>query len=720
MKKTRILAALLCIMMLVCSLPMMQASAAPSAAELNAAGQALGAASIKPTAAAIGNAVFDFTEYAGQTSYPDAAQSGSLSYTNDGLKFGGTSSTWRKSAATNKWCPFNYGSIIYTKLMVAEGGSIEGKFYQPTSIHGNVKFTLTSDAVTFTGGEGAVTNAVSCTPGTGWVEIMLDRKSTTQMDWYMRGGSLTGWTKMGTNTSWINGSSWDGITLTGTNAIVNYMAVVEPTNTAAVDSIYFDSVEDIVGGNYATTYNFELDKNFAENMEASATEGIHQMASAAGDTAGTYSENGWSGYQWQFLPYAGWEVFSNTTFMTFTAKTGSSFNFQTRGVGGGQLYIDFKADGANYYRDANPTVHATVAPGSDWAEYLIKKSSTTNGYEVYIKQDAATDGKWQHIVTTANFRTATNGVGITITPGDTNKVNTWIKNVRVHTTDVVSDEASKPATATQLMYEDNYNEKPAYGSPDGSGVSFADGNFVLTKGDGDAMGYWFNTEVPVGGYAEFRLNVGATYPTITFYDGAGSVGIYSRVSYGVIYDEGNGITLKSGDGGDTYRTWRVVRNTENTYSFYTKSDNDSAWAKIAENRTSKSVSNSKHIYIGGTKTYAGEEGVAKIDYMKIYGPAITDALTITDGYGTVIPAEGAKLTFPNALRAIVKADTGKLLVATYTGDNMLKAQIVDVASMADDQVFVNAKVSGGNKIKVFYWDSFTKLNSLKSVTTFTY
>lgn len=719
MKTTRILAALLCVMMVVCTLPMM-AMAAPSATELNAAGQALGAASITPTAAAIGNAVFDYPEYAAAGTMDGAKiDAGTVTYTNEGMVLGTTDSQWRYQPVS-KWCPFNYGSYIYTKLKVDENGTILGKFYQPTSIHGFVRFDVSPTAVSFTDGGGVETNLAECTPGTGWVEIILHRATTTSMTWYMKGGSLTSWTKMAESDSWISGSNNVGITWYGKNATVNYCAVVEPTNTAAVDPIYYDSIEEIVGGSYATNYNLELDNNFASNMKTSATEGITNNGDSSGTTAGTYSADGWNGYQWQFLPYAGWEVLSNTSFLTFTAKTGSFFNFQTRGVGGGQLYIDFKSTGANYYRDANPTVHATVAPGSDWAEYLIKKASATNGYEVYIKQDKATGGKWQHIVTTANFRTATNGVGITITPG-ANAANCYIKNVRVHTTNVATDAVTKPASATELMYEENYDAKPAYGNPDGTGMSYADGNLVLTQNDEtEVKAYWFNTEVPVGGYAEFRLNAGATTPIITFYDGNGSVSIYNRVNYGAIYDSGNGITATVGDGGDTYRTWRVVRNSATTYSFYSKSDSDLAWVKVAENVTAKSVSNSKHIYLTGSKTFDNTEGVAKVDYLKVYAPAITETLTITDGHGTVVPAEGGKLTFPQALRAIVKADTGKLLVATYAGNDMLKAQIVDVASVADDQVFVNAKVSGGNKIKVFYWDNFTTLNTLKSVSTFSY
>ena len=701
--------------------PVEVASGSPAAADFNAAGAALGATSIKATAAAVsGGAVFDFPKNAGQESYEGAKiDAGSVTYDEYGMNLGSADSVWRYQPVA-KWCPFNYGSMIYTRVKVAAGGSVLGKFYQPTSIHGFVKFDLTPTAISFTDGEGTETNAAECTPGTGWVEIILNRKTTSEMVWYVRGGSLTEWTQMATSTTWISGSNNVGITFAGKNATVNYCAVVETSDVAAVDPIYFDSVEDIVGGDYATTYNLELDKNFADNMEASSTEGIHQTGDAEGTTSGTYSADGWTGYQWKFLPYAGWEVLSNTTFMTFTAKTGSSFNFQTRGVGGGQLYIDFKNTGANYYRDANATVHATVAPGSDWAEYLIKKASSTNGYEVYIKQDKATGGKWQHIATTANFRTATNGVGITITPG-ANAANCYIKNVRVHTTDVLTEATSKPAAATQLMYEENFDVKPAYGSPGGSGMSYADGKLVMTANDETkAETWWFNTAIPVGGYAEFRLNVGATTPTITFYDGEHSVAIYNRVNYGAIYDSGNGITARVGDGGDTYRTWRVVRNTETTYSFYTKSDSDTAWAKVAENVTSKEVNNSHNIYVKGTKTYAGTEGVVKFDYMKVYGPALAKDLTLTDGVGTVEAVEGTNLTFPNAVRALVKqgASAKILLFAEIDEATGLLTNIESQVVPAGSDVSTIMYAMEGKKVKVFLWDNATHAN-LMDVTTLT-
>lgn len=72
--------------------------------------------------------------------------------------------------------------------------------------------------------------------------------------------------------------------------------------------------------------------------------------------------------------------------------------------------------------------------------------------------------------------------------------------------------------------------------------------------------------------------------------------------------------------------------------------------------------------------------------------------------------EGSTLSAPAALKVKGNNATGILLVVTYKGDDMAKAQIFDAATLTAEGTVVDASADGATKVKVFLWDNFTNLN----------
>lgn len=736
MKMTRILAALLCVMMVVCSLPMMAMAAIPSNT-YNTIGELMGASVAEPVVndPAFGGMNLDFRTvdrssidndvktWVYCTSDADFDSVGFSYNSANGLSFptGTQKYTWHyypASFASSGWSPLNLGAYIF-RFKLDAGGTLEvdgnafGTNWRTFIQASETGVTIYSGKNNTDGsGRASVTNTEEFAPGTEWCDMLVianggKQNSTGGYSVYMKKATDAGFTLVAAPTTYPGGGYWKETSYTSGMNFTGYKLHISDAvmlKTASYGPRY-DSIEDIIGA-YTTTYNYELDNNFQKGV-AYGGQGINAET-------GTYTEDGFTNGDWGFEPYNNFCPLSDTTAFSIEAK--GKINLRGRGVDGRQMYLDISASGTPYANlggtGTSTAISTTVRGEGNWGTYLFVKNGAS-GYTVYLKA-ASTENKWEKVFEATNGRYGreNNSQGIYINMG----TDGYVKNVKVYSTaNVVSEANAKPAGATELLYSEDFAAKPAYSNIYGNGISY-DGNMVLTENaEADAEVWLENVVIPVGGYAEYRFRVGDTAPYIHFYTGTHDFNVMSRVDY--CYVPGKAIPVS--EGGDTYRTFRIARTAENTYNVYCKTDEDSNWYGFT-GLSGTSASYTKCVRIPGEKSYAGAEGVAKLDYLKIYGPAINDTLTLTDGYGTITTTNGATLKFKDSLRAIVKADTGKLLVATYTDNDMLKAQIVDVASMTDDSVIVNAKVSGGNKIKVFYWDSFTKLNSLESVVTFAY
>ncbi len=93
-----------------------------------------------------------------------------------------------------------------------------------------------------------------------------------------------------------------------------------------------------------------------------------------------------------------------------------------------------------------------------------------------------------------------------------------------------------------------------------------------------------------------------------------------------------------------------------------------------------------------------------------------DALVLADGSGNPL-YENSTLSTPAALVVKGNGATGKVLVVTYKGNDMAKAQILDAASLTAEGTSVDASATGATKIKVFNWDNFANLNRVNPAIT---
>lgn len=442
----------LCLIMILALVPV-SAFAAPTATEMNQAGEVLGAASIVPTPDALsGGAVFDYPLYAATNSMDGAKiDAGSVRYTKEGLELGKETTQWRYQPTT-PWCAFNYGSYLYIKVKVNDGGSILGKIYQPSNIHGHIRFLMTPSEIQFIDADGVHQNLQQCVPGTDWVELLLYRnKSNLETTWYMKGGSLKNWAKMTEpRSAWMNGSNNVGITWYGSSAVVNYCAVVEPSNVAQADPVYVDSIESIFGtDNYSGVYEHQIYSWYQ-----------HEDAHKYSDGSSNY---GPSKYTDEGLALPS-ETISSIWYLDPKEKywDGESITVVKGKLGVGtdvsSLYVTspfydkkrVKVDVHSSYVSAiavNPTntgsdltSSAGFDFGTDWYELLVHSKMT--GYDVYAKNDS-TNGKWCLLLECYGYQNKAPSVGYLGITGNSDSFASpvLVKSITVYKKNSTADEA---------------------------------------------------------------------------------------------------------------------------------------------------------------------------------------------------------------------------------------------------------------------------------------
>ncbi len=657
---------------------------------------------------------------------------GSVQYLENGMTFPvGTTSTWYYTPGTDYTSltgpkgtgtsPLTTSTVGVARIKLASTtDSINIQFNNPNTTAGRMYADVTASKITMYGGDSsssANNTSVSTTWGLGtdWADVafvpgassykIFVKSATTGNIWKMVGES-TGATGYRQGRTYGMGFS----TTAKTGVYVKSFIVYRQAGPQ------YDSIADIVGSEVATEQNFVFDSKFVKGLTfidaQNKTVGMISPEGASYTDANGLDMSSASNPTWTYLPFNGYQAFNNgykKSIIAFTAKATATTNgcLQWKSLDStGRVYINLNTNDIAPYSGGTKTVYSSVVPGTDWVDYLVVPHTEDYGYSIYMKSDSLTGGKWELKVScnddqgTSNY----NGIGIQIYGA----VNQY-KNLRVlSTTGAVAESATKPADATQLMYEENFGVAPTYTNVSAQGTQIADGYANLTSTqEEEGKVVLYNGGIPAGGYAEFKVKNAATSAYYRFYDGTKAYQIEDIKSYGSVPSDG----LYISDAGNVWRTFRVVRNSDGTYSAYTKVDDEENWLKLSVNvdgMTSDATEQASFAFSAHANGTDGGAGV--IDYLKIYGPAISAPLTITDGYGTKIVADGEAVTYEETLRYIVNGTSGKLLVVSYAGDNMLKAQIVDVASMADDSAIVNAKADGATKVKVFLWDSFAKLN----------
>ncbi len=674
---------------------------------------------------AISNLNLDFTT--GYTPNEEVIVSpGSVEYLENGMTFPvGTTSTWYYTPGTDytsltgpkgtSTSPLAVGKVGIVKVKLdSESDSINIQFNNPNTTAGRMFADVTASNITMYGGDSAdKTNNVSYSTGwgigTGWTEIMfvpgtasykiLIKNDTTNGQWRLAGES-------GGTTGYRQGRTYG----MGFSTTANTGVYVESFVVYRGAGPQYNSLAEIAGKSPVAEYNFEFDETFETYgfNDGSADVGFVNASGA------TFTANGMDmtassslGY---FRAHKSWTPMYNEyqkTAFAFKAKlvSGGALNIQANaGDVSGRVYIDINNTGVGL-TSATGVVNYGYEPGTQWVDYFVMRKD--GGYAVYAKGEA--DSKWEMAVYCTGYRSSSaTGLQFSGTGG-------YIKNFRVYNVvDGVAEASTLPGGATELLYGEEFAAAPAYANAKLTGASYADENLVLTTtAEAEANLSLWNVAIPAGGYADIRVKSNANQD-ITFYDGEASLQLVLKKTYGGVYGATNASAWIADDS-NSYRIWRVAKNDDKTYNVYTKAACDDAWLTVGTDIAGKASANSAVIAIKqGANINGSGNGVGSIDYIKVYGSAPADILTLTDGYGTVAVSDGATLSYPQDLYAKVKQDTAAkvILFAEYDEETGILTNVVREVVPAGSGVVSVPYSIVGKKVKVFLWDDATHANLL--------
>lgn len=754
MRKTRIMATLLCVIMLVCALPVMQASAAVSGIKDPALMSAIAKVMDYKIAVPATNATWatlnmDFAnDYEPATA--DVTKEEGITYGANGITFpaGESALKWKYAnsaniSSYNTWSP-QCGATNYSfRFKLEPGGSLRQISPVAYKDHG-IDIRITEDGVVFYSGNGTVPDHTNFKPGTEWNDVLVYTKNNgviasgicSAYEVWMKKESDAQFTRLGAvnaTTYTYAGASCattgivktDGLTFQGNGAYVKH-AISAMNYSGTV----YDSIEAAVGAPVSLTHNFNLDQNtslYMYNKQAGTT-GIYMMDGGA--AVGQYTENGYQGKSWRFSPYADWcSLGGEVVAVSFTAKTSDGFNVQgsfTNGTSKGRWYFNIVPNTVSY-ADVGSSRLDTFLPDTGWADYLVTKYNGVNGYVLYMKSATLTNDMWVPLTYVGSAGTNYWGWrGIIFDDLDNNK-GTFLKNVKIYSSNLTEDADTIPDGENKLYYEEEFAAAPTYPNYGATGsASYKNNELVLWEGpSSSADATVTNAGIPVGGYADLRVKSGAAPYTLTFADGSTSLGVTYSLLDAINVIGAETATATVGEDNNSYRNWRVVHNSNGTYSVYTKSDDELVWYPVKTNIAGKADDATPQIKLEASANYLTLQGygtsggIATVDYIKIYGPVNEAPLTLTDGYGTKMLENNDTLTYSNAIRPIVNVENGKLLFVTYKGNDLLKAQILNAEDVTD-KLLVNGAETDATKIKVFLWDNFTSLNRLTDSFAFNF
>ena len=681
----------------------------------------------------------------GFTSSDLASATTATTYTEDGVQLSQAQPTWVLAPTTDFYT--NTHAVVL-KLKMGSGDRITiyteagARTNTGSSTASRTKILLADNRIynTVPSTEAGTIDGAIFQPGTDWFELMIVHNDTTA-DFYVKNAATNNlWKKLVYSVDpqyeqGHAGTAKDHHFYISKNTGDTYAGV---TTSLKSISVYqageaFNSIEEVVeSSNLAAPYNW----NFANSTITAYTRtsgGTATYPSGAENTAEGLDLSETNGTDvWNYYATTSWSPLNtgSTSSMIPRAlytKVKGNISISTVAPNATKL-VTLSSIPGTVLDASGGTAYDIIAPDNDWMEYLFVPT-TLNGAltDIYVKSATVTDGKWVHILTTSStaVENASGMYGISFSGTG---VVAGFKAIDYNAALVVAEANTLPADASYLYFGEEFDAEPTYANDGSNGVitysgGYANapvvgsGNTTSTAPKGNGQINFNGLTIPVGGYAEFKSKSNGSQAFI-FYDGTNRMYVGANKDYNTI---DQGATSVSGgmymaDTDNVWRTYRVVR-TANGYSVYSTVDGDSGWRVhslegFKANTTAAKVNFQYQAACDGVS-----DGTGQLDYLRVYGPAPSAPLTLTDGYNTTTVAEGATLSYPASLRAIVNEDAGKLLVVTYKGNDMLKAQIVNVEDMANKSAILDARGTDATKVKVFLWDSFSGLNRKTPVVT---
>ncbi len=431
MKKTRILAALLCVVMVVCSLPMMQASAALTGVDFNTIGALIGKASAVPVEnhATWFGMNFDFKDNFSQTAGITLPTGCSYDNTN-GLNFAaGSTLTWTYfPSGSTQWSPLVLGAYT-VRFKLDQGGTLGFQACELYS-HDRSMIEFSNTGVTVYEGDGAgsfqgATKINEFVPGTDWIDMVV-APSGSGYAVYTKKATDKNFTHVATAADYRPGGNWrgTGMTIYGQGAHVSDAIMLEPSDVTqgpavpevpvVAPEIPYDAVGVALGG--VTSEAHPGDANwspmaldFTDNFDPattglSVTEGITfdndkgAVFPAASSTLRYYNPT--SVGKWSPLCNGNWGF-------GFKLEEGGALNAQACGVWtNNRAFMDISTTGITIYDYGTAgqgvaTKLVDYAPGTEWNDLLIT-TNTNGGYDVYMKK--ASDAAFTKVASTTSYR----------------------------------------------------------------------------------------------------------------------------------------------------------------------------------------------------------------------------------------------------------------------------------------------------------------------------
>lgn len=747
MKITRMLAGLLCLVMVVCSLPMM-ATARVSNDLYNTMGKLMGYESARPVEndpTWLGMN-FDFKNSFSQTEGITLPVGASYDNTN-GLTFpSGATATWRYfPVGTTQWSPLALGAYT-SRFKLEENGIVE---YQACACYQHARSYIqifNDSVVVWTSKDNATLGTDSSdratvpllnpyTPGTDWNDLLVVANggagsSANGYSVYMKKASDEQFTKVASTNSYRGGGSWKstGLTISGQNCHISDAVMLKGDETELVSQT---KIESVLGGPVAASYAFDFDGSFdfnnwkrsgngALNSPSGVTYSDENGLDMTGNAQTGTDTNGNPIYgTWNFYAFPGWSPFSaEPPWGTYTPqavylKLKGSVNVQLRDPSNGtRFYQDFAANKEIYAGGATVAENYNIVADDGWMEYLIVPNATTpsGGFTIYAKGETATAGMWEKALVTTNYRSggsSTTGISFYGKGG-------YVKSVRTYRLAMAEDEIL-PEDSYLCYVNEQMDQAPGYSNLSDTGVVYGDGYATLptTVENGTLTYHLTDAEIPVGGYTEFKVRSNGQFDA-SIYDGTTAVVLNMYKDYGAI----TGGTGYVGNSSCSWRIWRIVR-TESGYSVYSRAEGDSGWLVHSTNASDKSAEGSGVKLVFFPHANGTDVGSGQLDYLKIFGPDNGKVITITDGAGTCeYLGEGTPKNL-NCISAVVKADNTQkrtLIFAAYGANkNMVDAQVTHIPA-GKESVVVRFNALQKSKeiygVKAFMWD----LNTMNRIT----
>lgn len=639
------------------------------------------------------------------------------------------------------WEPLNATTAIRFRAKLNEGASL-GVLINRT----RTNITISETKIGMLGGTNGNKN-IAVAPGTEWNTYLVTSDGTGYSLYIQPDNGA--WSHVHTCDAFQNSKGDWGVVFSvgaGQSAYVDYVeTLVEDTSL---------STEDILGSNVVTTNYVKFDHNYKDNgskLEMTQEQSAYNYTTAV--MGEEYMEL--KGTEWSF----GKALTANDTNVTFgldkpielRVKLPADGELTIQGPhtvrGGGRYYIELTPSRTRAYggdgvkKSGYDKAFDTTGIGTEWTTLLLKlipneQSVTKPGddtsvsatvpkysYEIYYQDDATQ--RWTKAVTTVGYR-GDNCYQMSLSGGsETSPI--LLDYIKFYDIDGAIDEKiTKPEAAKLLYYSEEFAKTPDAGNiAMGSGAAVAGDVLKLTTDGSKAGTFDVNqTEIPVGGYAEFKFKSGAK--TELIFAGTTEEGMENlSIQFGKLtgaYHNSDKQTLGANEA-NIWHTYRLVRVNESGYHLYKKTEGDANWQIDLENMSTKEfVSDSVATKLVQYAKDDGSAAEAQFEYLKIYGPAGEEKLIITDGITTLKPNDTATLNYSAQLRAMVNGvgAGNKLIFAGYAGKNLVKVELHNVSDLVNGESVFNATDAKETitKVKVFLWDGFGGLTPVSNARTF--